>query len=53
MTATIARKWGRWPREHPLPCLFGIAIILFILTFLINLVAASTIFKKQRRGGLR
>jgi phosphate transport system permease protein len=33
--------------------LFGIGIILFVLTFAINLAAASSIFKKQRRGGLR
>jgi ABC-type phosphate transport system permease subunit len=33
--------------------LFGIGIILFLMTFLINLVAAATIFKKRRRGGLR
>ncbi len=33
--------------------LFGIGIILFVLTFAINLAAASTIFKKRRRGGLR
>jgi ABC-type phosphate transport system permease subunit len=33
--------------------LFGIGVILFVLTFAINLMAAATIFQKQRRGGLR
>jgi ABC-type phosphate transport system permease subunit len=33
--------------------LFAIGIILFLLTFAINLAAASTIFRKRRRGGLR
>ena len=54
MTATIAAEMGEVAggsvHYH---ALFGIGIILFLLTFLINLVAASTIFKKQRRGGLR
>jgi phosphate transport system permease protein len=33
--------------------LFGIGIILFILTFIINILAAGAIFKKRHRGGLR
>jgi ABC-type phosphate transport system permease subunit len=33
--------------------LFGIGLILFLMTFIINLAAATTIFKKRRRGGLR
>nr|HID15006.1 phosphate ABC transporter permease subunit PstC [Anaerolineae bacterium] len=33
--------------------LFGIGIILFLMTFLINLAAATTMFQKRRRGGLR
>jgi len=33
--------------------LFGLGIVLFLLTFVINLAAATTIFKKRRRGGLR
>lgn len=54
MTATIAAEMGEVAQGSThYHALFGIAIILFILTFLINLVAASTIFKKQRRGGLR
>ena len=54
MTATIAAEMGEVAQGSThYHALFGIAIILFLLTFLINLVAASTIFKKQRRGGLR
>jgi ABC-type phosphate transport system permease subunit len=33
--------------------LFGIGILLFLITFLINLAAASAIFQKRRKGGLR
>jgi phosphate transport system permease protein len=33
--------------------LFAIGIILFVITFLVNLTAASSIFQKRRRGGLR
>jgi phosphate transport system permease protein len=54
MTATIAAEMGEVAQgSNHYHALFGIGIILFLLTFLINLVAASTIFKKQRRGGLR
>ncbi|RJR49172.1 MAG: phosphate ABC transporter permease subunit PstC [Desulfobacteraceae bacterium] len=54
MTATIAAEMGEVAGGSThYHALFGIGIILFLLTFLINLVAASTIFKKQRRGGLR
>ena len=54
MTATIAAEMGEVAQGSThYHALFGIAIILFLLTFIINLVAASTIFKKQRRGGLR
>jgi ABC-type phosphate transport system permease subunit len=54
MTATIAAEMGEVASGSiHYHALFGIGIILFLLTFLINLVAASTIFKKQRRGGLR
>jgi phosphate transport system permease protein len=54
MTATIAAEMGEVAQGSThYHALFGIAIILFLLTFLINLLAASTIFKKQRRGGLR
>lgn len=54
MTATIAAEMGEVASGSiHYHALFGIGIILFLLTFLINLVAASTIFKKRRRGGLR
>jgi ABC-type phosphate transport system permease subunit len=33
--------------------LFAIGIMLFVLTFLINLAAARSIFARRRRGGLR
>jgi len=54
MTATIAAEMGEVAQGSThYHALFGIGIILFLLTFLINLAAATTIFKKQRRGGLR
>jgi phosphate transport system permease protein len=54
MTATIAAEMGEVAqRSTHYHALFGIGIILFLMTFVINLVAASTIFKKRRRGGLR
>jgi phosphate transport system permease protein len=54
MTATIAAEMGEVAQGSiHYHALFGIGVILFILTFLINLVAAFAIFKKQRRGGLR
>ena len=54
MTATIAAEMGEVAQGSThYHALFGIGIILFLLTFTINLAAASTIFKKRRRGGLR
>ena len=54
MTATIAAEMGEVAQGSThYHALFGIGIILFLMTFVINLVAASTIFKKRRRGGLR
>jgi phosphate transport system permease protein len=54
MTATIAAEMGEVAQGSVhYHALFGIGIILFLLTFLINLAAASAIFQKQRRGGLR
>jgi phosphate transport system permease protein len=54
MTATIAAEMGEVAQGSVhYHALFGIGIILFALTFLINLAAASTMFKKKRRGGLR
>ncbi len=54
MTATIAAEMGEVAQGSThYHALFGIGIALFILTFLINLAAASAIFQKRRRGGLR
>jgi len=54
MTATIAAEMGEVARGGThYHALFGIGIILFLLTFLINLAAAKAIFQKRRRGGLR
>jgi len=54
MTATIATEMGEVAQGSThYRALFVIGIILFLLTFAINLVAASTMFKKRRRGGLR
>jgi phosphate transport system permease protein len=54
MTATIAAEMGEVAQGSVhYHALFGIGIILFLLTFLINLAAASAIFQKRRRGGLR
>jgi len=54
MTATIAAEMGEVAQGSVhYHALFGIGIILFLMTFVINLAAATTIFKKRRRGGLR
>ena len=54
MTATIAAEMGEVAQGSThYHVLFGIGIMLFVLTFLINLAATSAIFKKRRRGGLR
>jgi len=54
MTATIAAEMGEVAHGSThYHALFGIGIILFLVTFAINLAAATTIFKKRRRGGLR
>jgi phosphate transport system permease protein len=54
MTATIAAEMGEVAQGSThYHVLFGIGIILFLITFLINLAATSAIFKKRRRGGLR
>jgi len=54
MTATIAAEMGEVARGSThYHVLFGIGIILFVITFLLNLIAAGAIFKKRRRGGLR
>ncbi|MCC7353971.1 MAG: phosphate ABC transporter permease subunit PstC [Anaerolineae bacterium] len=54
MTATIAAEMGEVAQGSThYHALFGIGIILFLVTFVINLVAAPAIFAKRRRGGLR
>ncbi|MDH7485769.1 MAG: phosphate ABC transporter permease subunit PstC [Anaerolineae bacterium] len=54
MTATIAAEMGEVAQGSVhYHALFAIGIILFLMTFLINLAAALTIFQKRRRGGLR
>ena len=54
MTATIAAEMGEVAQGSVhYHVLFGIGLILFVLTFLINLTAAVAIFQKRRRGGLR
>ena len=54
MTATIAAEMGEVAQGSThYAALFGIGIMLFVLTFMINLAAASAIFQKRRRGGLR
>jgi phosphate transport system permease protein len=54
MTATIAAEMGEVAQgSNHFHALFGIGVILFVLTFLINLAAAKPIFQKRRRGGLR
>ncbi len=54
MTATVAAEMGEVAQGSThYHALFGIGIVLFVLTFLINLAAASAIFQKRRRGGLR
>jgi phosphate transport system permease protein len=54
MTATIAGEMGEVAQGSVhYHILFGIGIVLFVITFVINLTAASAIFEKRRRGGLR
>ena len=54
MTATIAAEMGEVARGSThYRALFGIGILLFVLTFLINLAAARAIFARRRKGGLR
>jgi phosphate transport system permease protein len=54
MTATIAAEMGEVANGSlHYSALFAIGIILFVITFAVNLTAASAIFQKRRRGGLR
>jgi len=54
MTATVAAEMGEvaYGSTH-YHALFGIGMILFLVTLTVNLAAAVTIFEKRRRGGLR
>lgn len=54
MTATIAAEMGEVAAGSThYHVLFFIGILLFIMTFLINVAAAPAIMAKRRRGGLR
>ena len=54
MTATIAAEMGEVAQGSVhYHVLFGVGILLFVVTFAINLAAASVMFRKRRRGGLR
>ncbi len=54
MTATIAAEMGEVAQNSThYHVLFGIGIILFLLTFLINLAAAPAVLARRRKGGLR
>ncbi len=54
MTATVAAEMGEVANGSiHYRALFAIGILLFIVTFSINLSAARAIFSKRRRGGLR
>jgi phosphate transport system permease protein len=54
MTATVATEMGEVARGSThYHVLFAVGILLFILTFLLNLSAARGLFQKRRRGGLR
>jgi phosphate transport system permease protein len=54
MTATVAAEMGEVAHGSThYHALFGVGIVLFAITFAVNLAAASTIFQKRRKGGLR
>ncbi len=54
MTATIAAEMGEVANSSThYHVLFGVGLILFILTFIINLAAAPAILERRRGGGLR
>jgi phosphate transport system permease protein len=54
MTATIAAEMGEVAKGSVhYRALFMIGVLLFVVTFIINLTAARAIFAKRRRGGLR
>jgi phosphate transport system permease protein len=52
MTATIAAEMGEVAQgSMHYHVLFGVGLVLFVVTFLINLVAAWTIFRQGKRFG--
>jgi len=54
MTATIAAEMGEVADGSThYHALFGLGLVLFILTFIINLAAAPAILQRRRGGGLR
>ncbi len=54
MTATIAAEMGEVAHGSThYHVLFGVGLILFIVTFSITLAAASVMFRRRTRGGLR
>ncbi|MFN8454255.1 MAG: phosphate ABC transporter permease subunit PstC [Anaerolineae bacterium] len=54
MTATIAAEMGEVAQGSThYHILFALGISLFVLTFVLNLVAISTLFQKRRGRGLR
>jgi len=54
ITATIAAEMGEVAQGSThYHALFGLGMLLFLITFVINLTAASAIFEKRRKGGLR
>ncbi len=54
MTATIAAEMGEVAQGSThYHVLFGIGIVLFVLTFIINLAAAPAVLARRRKGGLR
>ena len=54
MTATIAAEMGEVASGSThYHVLFAIGMVLFLLTFILNLAAAQTMFRKRRQGGLR
>lgn len=54
MTATIAAEMGEVANGSThYHVLFGVGLILFVLTFVINLAAAPAILQRRRGGGLR
>jgi phosphate transport system permease protein len=54
MTATIAAEMGEVARGSThYHVLFVVGLVLFIVTFVINLAAAVSVFRRERGGGGR